>query len=350
MDHMLEPVKVLILDGNDNLITEPVPVVATTVLASGLPDTYDGVLCTHNKWTHRFGLCRYLNDGCVELSCNSSDPSYPLGKVEVVSENGVATFPRLLHTKPSTNGQRELLFTALINGTEINVTSNPLNVDCKLKYKVTAYGMWGYKLTMHADCNIIHDNQSFIYLFAVQAAKLEITSPLLGDPGNVYVNQPMSFTVQTKAEDPSTPGTYIDLTTGRHSTLTVDLTIAYDEKRFYIFFPGGNFNLNQIAFSTYNLAGTDVEENGKLDRRVRKKCVNGAATFNDIRITTTAVDIRLNFTQTLSYYPWERWPPIYNGTTILDWTTFTLYSLSDGENSPGVALTPPFNVTGALMM
>jgi len=179
----------------------------------------------------------------------------------------------------------------------------------------------------------------------VQAAKLEITSPLLGDPGNVYVNQPMSFTVQTKAEDPSTPGTYIDLTTGRHSTLTVDLTIAYDEKRFYIFFPGGNFNLNQIAFSTYNLAGTDVEENGKLDRRVRKKCVNGAATFNDIRITTTAVDIRLNFTQTLSYYPWERWPPIYNGTTILDWTTFTLYSLSDGENSPGVALTPPFNVT-----
>lgn len=133
MDHMLEPVKVLILDDNDNLITEPVTVVATTVLASGLPDTYDGVLCTHNKWTHRFGLCRYLNDGCVELSCNSSDPSYPLGKVDVVSENGVATFPRLLHTKPSTNGQRELLFTALINGTEINVTSNPFNVDCKLK-------------------------------------------------------------------------------------------------------------------------------------------------------------------------------------------------------------------------
>ena len=133
MDHMLEPVKVRVLDDNDNWITEPVTVVATTVLSSGLPgDLYDGILCTHNKWTHRAGRCRYMEDNCEELSCNSTDPSYPFGKVEVISENGVATFPRLLHTRPSTNGQRRLEFSAEINGTTVNVTTHPFNVDCKL--------------------------------------------------------------------------------------------------------------------------------------------------------------------------------------------------------------------------
>ena len=133
MDHMLEPVKVRVLDDNDNLITDPVTVVATTVLASGFPgDLYDGILCTHNKWTHRVGRCRYMDDDCEELSCNSTDPSYPFGKVEVISENGVATFPRLLHTRPSTNGQRRLEFSAEINGTVVNITTHPFDVDCKL--------------------------------------------------------------------------------------------------------------------------------------------------------------------------------------------------------------------------
>ena len=185
-----------------------------------------------------------------------------------------------------------------------------------------------------------------VLFLTVQAARLDITSPVQGDPGTVSVNNPMTFIVQTMAEDPLSPGSYIPLVSGRHSTLNVDLIISYDEKRFFIFFPGGNFNWNQIASSRYNLAGTDVEENGKLDRRVRKRCALGTATFNDIRITTEAVNVQLNFTQTLPYYPWERWPPIYNGTTILDWTTFTFYSVSDDEMSPGVAITPPFNVTG----
>ena len=309
MDHMLEPVKVRVLDDNDNWITEPLTVIATTVLASGLPgDLYDGILCTHNKWTHRYGRCRYMNDNCEELSCNSTDPSYPFGKVEVISENGVATFPRLLHTRTSTNGQRRLEFSAEINGTTVNITTHPFNVD-------------------------------------LQAAWLDITSSAQGDPGTVSVNKPMTFIVQTMAEDPFSPGSYISLVSGRHSTLNVDLTISYDEKRFYIFFPSGNFNWNQIASSRYNLAGIDVEENGLLDRIVRKRCSLGTATFDDIRITTEAMNVQLNFTQTLPYYPWERWPPIYNGTTILDWTTFTFYSVSDSEMSPGVALTPPFNVT-----
>ena len=145
MDHMLEPVKVRVLDDNDNWITEPVKVIATTVLASGLPgDVYDGIICTHNKWTHRAGRCRYMDNNCEELSCNSTDPSYPFGKVEVISENGVATFPRLLHTRPSTNGQRRLEFSAEINGTTVNITTHPFNVDCKLTSTLYYSCNWGY--------------------------------------------------------------------------------------------------------------------------------------------------------------------------------------------------------------
>lgn len=180
----------------------------------------------------------------------------------------------------------------------------------------------------------------------MQAAKLEITTPA---QGNVFVNEPMTFSVQTMAEDPSNPGTYIALTTGRHSVLNVDLTISYDSKHFYFFFPA-NINFNQIFNTTYILAGSDVERNGKQDLRVRKQCVNGAATFDDIRIITEAVDVRINLTQTLPYYPWERMPPIYNDSYILT-PIYTYYTVSD-ENyyNPGVALSPAFNVTGKCTM
>ena len=179
----------------------------------------------------------------------------------------------------------------------------------------------------------------------MQAAKLEITSPA---QGNVNVNEPMSFTVQTMAEDPNNPGSYIALTTGRHSTLNVDLTIAWDDKEFYVFFPA-NINLNQIYKSAYTLAGDEVNENGLLDLAVRKRCVNGAANFDNIVVVDEAIEIHLNFTQTLPYYPWERWPPIYNDSVVITpyWST---YSTSDGNNSPGVALTPAINVTGTSML
>lgn len=138
MDHMLEPIKVQVLDGSGNLLNESVTVVATTVLASnanssGNPgDTYNGTLCQHNLWTHRYATCRYTGDNCVELSCNSSDLNYPLGKVEVVAEDGVAEFPRLLHTEPSTNGQRILRFFAEHDGNSAEVETNAFDVDCKL--------------------------------------------------------------------------------------------------------------------------------------------------------------------------------------------------------------------------
>ena len=177
----------------------------------------------------------------------------------------------------------------------------------------------------------------------VAAAKLEITS---GSQANVLVNEPMTFTVQTMAEDPANPGTYIPLTTGRHSILNVDLTIAYDWKKFYIYFPSGNFNFHQLASSTHTLGGADVMENGYFDLVIRKQCSSGTATFTDVRILTEATDIQLNFTQTLSYHPWERWPPMYNDAWVLDWTSWTQKTyVDDSLTSPAVVFTNAFNVT-----
>ena len=137
LDYMLEPVKVNILDGGVPIL-EPVLVTATTILStnendSGNPgDPYPGTLCQHNKWSHRYAVCRYMFDDCIEMVCNTSDASFPLGKVEVLSENGVAEFHRLLHTLPTeAMGDRRLRFFASVNGTDVVVTSNAFSVDCK---------------------------------------------------------------------------------------------------------------------------------------------------------------------------------------------------------------------------
>ena len=132
MDHMLEPVIVNILDSNGDLVTESVTVIATSILAAGGVDSYEGELCMHNKWTHRFFTCRFNTDNCIEMYCNNTDPDYPFGKIEVVSEDGVATFHRLLHTLPSTNGQRKLQFYAEVNGSNATVESNAFDVDSEL--------------------------------------------------------------------------------------------------------------------------------------------------------------------------------------------------------------------------
>ena len=184
---------------------------------------------------------------------------------------------------------------------------------------------------------------NFFDFSAVAAAKLEITS---GMQCNVHVNTPMTFTVQTMAVDPTNPMSFIPLTTGRHSILNVDLTIAYDWKKFYIFFPNGNFNFHQLASSTHTLGGADVTENGYFDLVIRKQCSSGTVTFTDVRILTEAMDIQLNFTQTIPYHPWERWPPVYNETWVLDWTTWTQKTyVADSALSAAVAFTNAFNVT-----
>ena len=136
MDHMLESVIVKVKYANGTLYTDPVDVTATTILSTNFNqtndgDTYNGTLCQHNKWSHRYNLCRYLDDDCIELSCDTSDLLFPLGKVVVTSEDGTASFERLLHTKYSGTDQRRLRFSATIDGDDVFVDSEEFDVQCK---------------------------------------------------------------------------------------------------------------------------------------------------------------------------------------------------------------------------
>ena len=176
---------------------------------------------------------------------------------------------------------------------------------------------------------------------AVAAASVEIVSVV---NSSVEVNQPLSFTVQTMADDPSSPGTLIPLTSGRHSALYIDLTVAWDFKKFYIIFPG-NLNFFQIFSTEVTLDGSEVGENGRLDYTIRKQCVNGSATFSDVRILEEVTNLQLNFTQTLPYYPWERVPPNYNETIMYDFDAMVFMTSAAESYSPAVVFTPPFNVS-----
>ena len=139
MDHMLEPIKVTVMDSETlNRITEPITVIATTILSTNWDqpdnsgDTYAGTLCQHTKWSSRNGRCRFRFDDCIEMTCNTTDPNYPLGKVEVETVDGVASFERLLHTVHSGTDQRRIRFFADINGTVVNVTTEAFEVTRKL--------------------------------------------------------------------------------------------------------------------------------------------------------------------------------------------------------------------------
>lgn len=178
----------------------------------------------------------------------------------------------------------------------------------------------------------------------MEAVGIEFVSPGGGDPGTVMVNHPMIFAVQTIANDPDDVGT-IPLVTGRHSALNVDLTISWDSKRFYFYFPA-NFNVNQLYSTSYMLGGTGAEQNGRFDTVIRGQAVNGLTTFEGIRITTAATDVRLNFTQTQSNAPWERRPPVYDSTIRSDTVdgVLVLWTFTNESTSDAVLLTPTFNV------
>lgn len=169
---------------------------------------------------------------------------------------------------------------------------------------------------------------------------MNITSSI---PSFVYVNEPITVTVQTLARDPNT-GALIPLTTGRHSTLHVDLTVSWEHKSFYRFFPS-SANFNEIYYSNVTLASVDAFLNGYYDTVIRKRCSGGTATFTDVRIQNIYSGVTLNVTQILPYDPWERWPPVYNDT-IEDFNTLYFRIRDDPLLSPGVAISDPFDVIG----
>lgn len=147
---------------------------------------------------------------------------------------------------------------------------------------------------------------------------------------------------QTLAQDPDDPTNMIPLTQGRHSSLNMDLTIGWEFKRFYIFFPP-SINLQELKTSNLTLASEGARVNGYYDIVVRQRCVLGQATFNDIRILNASSNVVINITQLLPYDPWERWPAWYNDTVIqVDGTFYT----NDSSASPAVALTRQINVVG----
>ena len=188
---------------------------------------------------------------------------------------------------------------------------------------------------------------SLLYTCTVAAVGMEFDSPSDGDPGTVTVNHPMTFSVKTLAYDPDNNTMMINLTTGRHSILNVDLTISWDSKRFYFYFPA-NFNINQLYHTDAQLGGTGSMQNGRFDTVIRQQAVGGVATFSDIRILTEATNIRFNFTQTQSNPPWERRPPVYDSTihsAIVD-GVFLLWTETANNTSGAVLLSPEFNITG----
>lgn len=184
-------------------------------------------------------------------------------------------------------------------------------------------------------------NDFCLCIIIVAATFINITSPLRS---NVEINEPLNFTVVTLTNDPLSPGTLIPLISGRHSILNVDLTITWDTKNFNVVFPG-NYNFYRISSSQYTLAGSEVDKDGHFDMRIRKQCTNGTAVFNDVRIMDRAVNIQLNFTQTLPYFPWERVPSIYNDTINYRLQSMTFNTYVADSISPAIVFTSPFNVT-----
>ena len=174
----------------------------------------------------------------------------------------------------------------------------------------------------------------------MQAAGINITTHI---PSQLYVNEPLTIVAQTLARDPDDPDSLIPLTEGRHSSLNMDLTIGWEFKKFYIFFPAST-NLQELKVSNITLASRDAVVNGLYDIVVRKRCVMGQATFEDIRIIDVYSNVVINITQLLPYDPWERWPPLYNDTIVhYDGIYF---NTNDSSDSPAVAISRTIDVIG----
>ena len=304
-EEALLPYMVLLKNDSGHLINDNIVVTATTIAEGGGPDSYTGTLCRRSKRHYSFWPPIYYDDERIVCLSNTS---YPLGYTQNVTYDGVARFEHLLHTMPSDGVRRQVLFTAEYNGIMINVTSNPI--------------------TVHPE-----------------GAKLEIVQPT--NFNDVYVNEPQTVVVQTMMEDSSSPTGYSALTVGRHSQLHVDLTISFDSKVYAsLVEPGYSFHFQTLVSSSYLLGGKDVTTNAKEDLRIRKRCISGMATFEDVRILTVGSDVHLNITQTQPYWPWVRVPFHYQD--VLEFPVawyFNQLNLS-ATHSPAVAVSNGFDVLG----
>lgn len=301
----LLPYMVLLKNDSGHLINDNIVVTATTIPEGNGPDSYNGSLCRRSKRHYSYWPPQWFDDERIVCLSNAS---YPLGYMQNVTYDGVARFEHLLHTKLSDGVRRQVLFTAEYNGITINVTSNPI--------------------TVHPE-----------------GAKLEIIQPT--NFTDVYVNEPQTVVVQTMMENASSPTGFSPLTVGRHSQLHADLTISYDSKVYAsIVEPGYSFIFQTLVSTSYLLGGKDVTLNAKEDLRIRKRCISGMATFEDVRILTEAPNVHLNITQTQPYWPWVRVPFYYQD--VLEFPVvvyFNQLNLS-ATYSPAVAVSNGFNVLG----
>ncbi len=151
------------------------------------------------------------------------------------------------------------------------------------------------------------------------------------------------MTAQTLAADPDDPTTLIPLTTGRHSSLNIELAIGWELKKFYIYYPP-NFNLQEIKSADAILGGRDAKVNGQFDIVTRKRAVLGAVTFDDVRVLNVQSNVLFNLTQILPYDPWERWPPHYNDTVVRYEGIY--FNTNNSADSPCTALSTRFDVIG----
>ena len=252
---------------------------------------------------------------------------YPMGYRQNSSSNGEVYFYRTVHTM-ATAVNRKYQFTAEYNGNTLTVESNAYRVFRELWLIIR------------------------ILLFTLQtltdeASRVHVVSTSLG--GSIAVNTPFNFTLQTQYEDPPSSGNYTQLTEGPHSQLHIDCYVHYKFKLLQKGRDtGGNFH--RIVETNVTLAGADVIENAKFDLMIRKRAVMGEAIFTDIRILDVMEDVQLNFTQTMTLFPWERRPFGYTEQWYAGPVSNTkLLNMTNVVDSPAVAVSHSFDVTRKLL-
>lgn len=303
-ERALLPYMVLLKTDSGELINDNIVVTATTAPEVNGTGSYNGSLCRRSK--RHYSIWPPVYYDAERIVC-LSNATYPLGYVQNVTYDGVARFENLLHTQPTHGARRRVMFIAEYNGSTITALTNPI--------------------TVHPE-----------------GATLEIVYPT--NFSDVYVNEPQMVVVQTMMENASSLTGYSPLTVGRHSQLHVDLTISYDSKQYArVVAPGYGFHFQSLVSSSYQLGGRDVTLNAKEDLRIRKRCVAGMATFEDVRILTLGVDVHLNITQTQPYWPWVRVPFYYGDVLEFPLVYFSQVNLS-ASYSPAVAVSNGFDVLG----